>query len=83
MFPGLRYIHKGFNPFSIVLTARLYNYRRKRKFWRLGKMFGQGTFFGGVFLLEVLGIFFRFLIPFDGIPVSLNPEYPPVSTISN
>ena len=60
MFPWVRNIHKGFNPFSIVLTAQLYNYRRKRKFWHLGKMFGPGIFFGGGFLLEVVGIFSDF-----------------------
>lgn len=57
MFPAVRYIHQGFNPFSIVLTAQLYNYRRKRKFWHLGIMFGPGIFFGGGFLLEVVGFF--------------------------
>jgi len=58
MFPGVRYIHKGFNPFSIVLTAQLDNYRRRRKFWHLGMMFGPGIFFGGGFLFGTLRDFF-------------------------
>lgn len=60
MFPGVQYIHKGFNPFSTVLTAQLYNYRRKRKFWHLGIMLDSGIFFEGGFLLGVVGIFSDF-----------------------